>query len=124
MTMPEFSQNLFDNICEQISNGDSLRNICKAKAMPHAGTVCRWLAEDETGKLREQYARAREAQAELVADEVITIADTEEDPAKARVRIDARKWYAGKMRPKVYGDKIDMNHSGQVALPVTCYRNC
>ena len=115
----EFSQELFDAICDRIANGESLRSICKDADMPNAGSVCRWMAQDESGLLGEQYARARQAQAEVIADEVVDIADSEEDPAKARVRIDARKWYAGKMKPKVYGDKIDVNHSGEIARPIT-----
>ena len=59
---------------------------------------------------------AREEQADFHADEIIEIADTEPDPNKARVRIDARKWKAAKMQPKKYGDKIDLNHSGAVEM--------
>lgn len=110
--MVKFSQDLFDMICDRIADGEALRTICQGEDMPKAGSVCRWMAQDETGLLGEQYARARQAQAELIADEVVNIADTEEDPQKARVRIDARKWYAGKMKPKVYGDKVSHEHAG------------
>ena len=50
--------------------------------------------------------RAREKQADFCAGEIVTIADTEPDAAIARVRIDARKWVASKLRPKRYGDKL------------------
>ncbi len=33
-----------------------------------------------------------------------------------RLQVDARKWYAGKLRPKVYGDKIQQEHSGEVTV--------
>ena len=46
------------------------------------------------------------------------IADTEDDAGKARVRIDARKWLAGKMKPKVYGDKQTVEHQGGVSIMV------
>lgn len=114
----KFSEAVFTQICEGLANGRSLRSICTASDMPHAGTVCRWLAEDTDGKLREQYARARDAQADVMADEILMIADTEEDPQKARVRIDARKWLAGKMKPKVYGDKQQVEHTGGVNITV------
>ena len=78
----------------------------------------RWLADDEGGELREQYARARDAQSDVIADEILMIADTEDDPQKARVRIDARKWLAGKMKPKVYGDKQTVEHQGGVSISV------
>ena len=93
-----------DIICDRISGGESLNGICREEGMPHKVTVFRWLADDEN--FRNRYARARETQADALFDEVLSIADTEEDTNKARVRIDARKWMAGKLRPKVYGEKV------------------
>jgi hypothetical protein len=55
------------------------------------------------------YARAREERADMIADEVITIADTDPDPQRARVRIDARKWWAAKVNPRKYADKAEVN---------------
>ena len=65
-----------------------------------------WLEKDEA--LRNQYARAREHQADHEFDEIKAIADlaSVEDVQVARLRVDARKWRAGKLRPKVYGDKV------------------
>jgi hypothetical protein len=62
------------------------------------------------------YVRAKFARAELIADQIIDIADTEEDAHRARNRIDARKWCASKLDPKTYGDRIDMNISGSVNI--------
>jgi hypothetical protein len=31
---------------------------------------------------------------------------------RSALRIDARKWMLGKMKPKVYGDKVTTEHSG------------
>ncbi len=59
-----------------------------------------------SGHIPAQYARAREEQADFYADEIVTIADTEPDAATARVRVDARKWVASKLKPKRYGDKL------------------
>lgn len=109
--MTEYSAELFDDICKRIANGDSLRSICSDKDMPDKSNVFRWLASDE--KLRDQYARAREDQADHFVDEIIAIADEAEDAQKARLQIDARKWVAGKMRPKKYGDKIDVTSDGE-----------
>ena len=66
----------------------------------------------------EQYARAREVQADVLADEVIEIADTEPDPNRARVMIDARKWLAGKLRPKKYGDHLKLDHTVESNQPM------
>lgn len=84
--------------------------------MPHPGTICRWLADPRNDVFREQYARAREAQAEFYADELIDIADDSGTASKpvdvnrSRLRVDARKWVAAKLLPRKYGDK--MEHSG------------
>ncbi len=101
-------------ICERIANGESLRSICDDDKMPSKVAVLDWLNEDST--FATQYARAREEQADHYADEIIEIADVEKDAAKARNRIDARKWKASKLKPKKYGDKLDLNHSGQVNM--------
>lgn len=79
--------------------------------MPSITTVMKWLAENE--KFAEQYARARLAQQDTYADEITFIADTEPDPKRARVRIDARKWHASKLAPKKYGDKITQELTGE-----------
>jgi hypothetical protein len=95
--------------------------------MPGKATVFRWLGANE--EFRDQYARAREAQAEALADEIIDIADdghndwmerNQGDAAgwvqngeamqRSRLRVDARKWVASKLLPKKYGDKLDHEH--------------
>jgi hypothetical protein len=121
-----YTDDIATKICEELIEGRSLRSICLADDMPSAGTVCRWLSEKDN--FREQYARAREAQADTLFDEILDISDdgTNDwmerlDPGtganlgwkengeamqRSRLRVDARKWMAGKMRPKVYGDRI------------------
>lgn len=67
-------------------------------------------------QLSESYARAQLAKAEICAEEIIEIADTETDAQIARNKIDARKWYASKMRPDKYGDRIDVNVTNTVDI--------
>lgn len=90
-------------------------------------TVFRWLANEDFAAFREQYTRARETQADTLFDEILSIADDSKNDtyideegrtrtdqeviARSRLRVDARKWMAGKLRPKVYGDKVDMTHA-------------
>lgn len=112
---PLYTQEIADAICERLSEGESLRSILKDDGMPSNVTVCKWLATDES--FLKQYARARELQADALFDETLDIADergaTEPDAvARARLRIDTRKWMAGKLRPKKYGDKLLAEHSG------------
>jgi len=132
-----FTQRVCDTICERIATGNSLRSICEAVGMPSVTTVLRWLADETKSDFRGQYARAREAQADWMAEDILAIADEEctmvradkhgshddgggqtevvFDPtavARNRLRVDARKWLAAKMAPKKYGDKIEAIHTG------------
>lgn len=111
-------------ICERIALGESLRSICRDDAMPSLASVFLWL-KNKPG-FSEQYVRAREVQADTLADEIIEIADESandtyvdddgnvktntEVVARSKLRVDARKWIASKLKPKVYGDRqqIDM----------------
>lgn len=92
----------------------SLRDICAIEGMPAEGTVYRWL--QEYPEFGEMYAHAREERSHLAAEDIIHIADTEEDPNKARVRIDARKWYAAKINRKDYGDSLDLGGDLNIKL--------
>lgn len=108
MTKYELTQALADEICEHIGDGKSLRSFCEQEGRPSAPTVCRWLRMEETAWFAEQYARAREVQADALFNDILDIVDQAEDPQIARLRMDARKWMAGKLRPKVYGDKVEL----------------
>lgn len=91
-------------------NLPTLRDLCRADpTLPAEGTIYKWMAQN--ADFGEMYMRAREERAHMIADEIIHIADTEEDPNKARIRIDARKWWVGKANAKHYGDKttVDLN---------------
>lgn len=130
----EFSRDIADLICERIANGESLRSICSEAEMPNKATVFRWLAAD--GDFSDQYARARETQADSLFDEILTIADTPMEGVKTkttasgtetttgdmiehrRLQVDARKWMAGKLQPKKYGDKITQELTGAGGAPL------
>ena len=104
---PEVAQ----EICERIAAGESLRRICDADHMPAPATVCLWVTDDREG-FAEQYARARRAQGTLLADEIFAIADGSGDVARDRLGVDTRKWYLSKVLPKLYGDKVEVEHTG------------
>ena len=125
-----YTQEKADYICRELAEGRSLRKICEDEGMPSAGTVCRWLTESET--FQQQYARAREAQADALFEQILDIADdgkndttidddgnirTDHDViARSRLRVDARKWMAGKLRPKKYGDRLELAGDGDNPL--------
>lgn len=102
-------------ICREIATGRALIEICEDDGMPGYSTVLTWRSEDAA--FQEMYAHAREEQADWHAEQIILIADNEPDPNKARVRIDARKWAASKLRPKVYGERINLDADVSVRIP-------
>jgi hypothetical protein len=119
MALNAQQQAAFDIVCIRIAGGESLRAVCELDdALPARETIRGWLRGDQDGELTGQYARARDEQADHYADEIIAIADEEPDPSKAKVRVDARKWVASKLKPRVYGDKIDHKHSGSLTIGI------
>ncbi len=127
----DYSNEIADLICERIADGESLRSICSDESMPCRSTVFRWLGLDKA--FSDQYARAKEEQAELLADELVDIADlpppltamgaTDSGAVAAmRLRIDTRKWVASKLKPKKYGDKVQTEVSGPNGGPVQVTR--
>lgn len=65
------------------------------------------------------YARAVEIRADLLADEVIHLADGDGDPAKVRNQMQARQWLASKLHAKRYGDRIDLNVTQTIDVSAT-----
>jgi hypothetical protein len=145
----EFTEAVGLAICERLAEGESLRSICRDEDMPGLSTVFKWLSDEGNTKFVEQYAHAREAQADAHADEIVEIADEEctmiraskhpgakpddeegdvevvFDPtavARNRLRIDARKWVASKLRPKKYGEKLELAGDAERPLAVQLVR--
>jgi hypothetical protein len=114
-----YSQQLAERICDLLMDGESLVKICEREDMPHRSTVMRWMASDP--EFATQCARARTMQADLMDDLILDTAkaSTAETAAADRVKISAYQWRASKLEPKKYGDKLDLNHSGEVALTPT-----
>lgn len=57
--------------------------------------------------MSEQYAHARAERADVLVEEMLEIADSKTgSPKRDRLRLDARKWFASKLNPRRYGDKI------------------
>jgi hypothetical protein len=101
-----YSEELAERICDRLMDGESLRTICLDDDMPSARTVHKWLLND-LGTLVQQYTRARTVQAHLNFEEAREIVETDPDPVRARLRFDQRRWAAGKLLPKVYGERVD-----------------
>lgn len=126
-----FTDEIADEICERLAGAQSLRKICLDDHMPKQATIFRWLADERYAAFREQYARAREAQADALFDETLDIADdgsndwmerrredgsvdevvNHEHISRSKLRIETRRWMAGKLKPKKYGDKIEVDNN-------------
>jgi hypothetical protein len=109
-----YTPDLAARICEAVADGRYLSTLCAQADMPTRSTIYLWLAAHR--EFSDMYARAREQRADLIADEIIAIADNEADPNRARVKIDARKWAAAKLNPKRYSDRV--THQGDGEAPV------
>ncbi len=129
-----FTKELGNLICFRIAEGESLRQIVRTEGMPDRSAIYDWLLRHSN--FADQYTRAREEQAETLADEIIAIAD--ESPeieqikdkhgnildlkidsgyvAYQKQRIEARKWTAMKLKPKKYGDRLV--HAGDSENPL------
>lgn len=131
----DFNQEIADEICERIATTPrGLDFICESDdSFPSARTVARWLAKDDA--FCQSYLRSRERQADLLFDQCLEIADdssgdvklvgaegeerevvNSEFVARAKLRVDTRMRMAGKLKPKKYGDKVEVEHSGSIDM--------
>lgn len=103
-------------IVDGLTQGHSMKAVCAGQDMPRAADVYSEMAKNE--EFRTAIARAREAQQEAIIDEMVDMADaaTPENWQVVKMRIWARQWRAAKLAPKKYGDKQDINLSGQVDI--------
>lgn len=133
MYSPEERKVIYGHVCREIANGRSLRRICDQDEIIEGGiklptieTIRVWLLEEQ--EFSAQYMRARLEQADYFADEVVDIADEavavpagmegkdettidiarRSEMERRRQRIDARKWRAAQLKPKVYGNRTIM----------------
>lgn len=119
-----YTEEMGDYICEQLAEGISLKRICEREEMPDKATFFRWLRKYP--ELRDNYIRAKEESADALFEETIDIADETVSVIKSgaekkssayaqaqKLRVDTRKWMMSKMKPKKYGDKLDMTSDGK-----------
>lgn len=114
----KYSTEVAAKLLIRLTEGESLRQITRDADMPGHSTVYEWLLAKPD--FADNYARARDEQADTLADEIIAISD--EPPAEVtddkgvsrtdsgwvtwqKNRVDARKWVASKLKPKKYGDR-------------------
>lgn len=126
----ERKENAFNLILSCIEEGQSLNQIINTRTReetPSYSGFMVWINEDE--HLLEKYTHACARRADLIFDEIIEIADDnhndykdtergrivdQEHIQRSRLKVDARKWYLGKLDSKRFGEKMEL--SGQVKI--------
>jgi hypothetical protein len=132
-----YSAEIAARICQELSEGRTLREICRADDLPGESTIRNWVADDRDG-FAAHYARAREVGYQSMADELLEIADdgsndwmerknkdgttseveNHEVIGRSRLRVDTRKWLLAKALPKIYGEKVTTEVTGKDGGPV------
>jgi hypothetical protein len=125
-----YNEKLGNKICEAIANSSKgLTHICaENEDFPSRQTIHEWIIKYKD--FGDKYTRAKELQAEYLIDEILTISDDgtndframensngiavdKEHINRSRLRVDTRKWLASKLVPKIYGDKLQAEHTGK-----------
>lgn len=130
----EWTEEIEDTILSGIMAGESVISMTgpyRPEGMPSQVTFYKRLLNDEA--FAKRYARAKELLADHEFDEMREIADNasndwmeRNDPdnpgwvfnhdhvQRSKLRIDTRKWRASKLAPKKYGERVELEHSGEV----------
>ena len=108
-----------DLVCQHLIDGKPLISICSDLGINYTA-VFAWINEDD--QFAQRYAQARELQCERMAEQIIELADsaTPETAQAVRLQVDSRKWFAGKMHSRKFGDRpadIQINTQVNVTLP-------
>jgi hypothetical protein len=115
---PNAEQSVWPAILDAIASGQSLSSILRREGMPSYSWAKLQLRSDP--ELRKQYDQALEDRGDRLAEELVELAFTKlpddlDGRAQSawvqhlRVKIDVLKWTASKLRPRVYGERIDVS---------------
>jgi hypothetical protein len=125
-----------DEVCDRISKGETLSQVCRSPGMPPKTTVLRWVMDDRDG-LSDRYAHARELLLEHWSEEILDISDDgsndwmeresrngtitvvdRECTERSKLRVDTRKWLLSKLAHRKYGDKVTSEVTGKDGEPL------
>lgn len=118
----KWTEELVTDICDHIATGKSLIDVARLQGYPSADSMYRQMARDKD--FAACIARAREAQQDHEADEIVRLADeaTADNWQMVKLRMDARKWRAAKLAPKRYGEKVALTGGGDGDAPIKVQR--
>jgi len=115
MSKANHTEETFTAILERIALGEPAGKICAEPGMPSNETFWAKLNSDDAYSKR--YARAKTSAMELMADEIIKIADESTDcesnagVSAAKLRVDTRRWIMAKLAPKRFGEKLEIDQT-------------
>lgn len=113
-----YTEEIADEICERLAQGESLNAICKDDHMPSEAAVRGW-AVHNVNEFSAKYAHARDMGLDVMADKVLQTAFTGSgDVPRDRLSFDAVRWYLSKLAPKRYGDRLQHEHAGEDGGPL------
>ena len=116
MTRTNYTREIADMICDRMSNGESLRSICRDPNMPTEGGARGWAVRNVDG-FGDRYRAARLLLMDYWADEIVDIADSDLDPRDRQIRTSVRQWIMSKVS-RHYGDKVQIGGDPENPLQV------
>ena len=130
-----YTPELGRRICERMSKGELLLQICRDPDMPDRNSVVGWCLEHP--EFDALYLRAREALLDHWSEEIVTISEDGsndwmereigkgripetvfrgEAVQRSRLRVDTRKWLLSKLRPETYGESQRIDLKGKLVM--------
>lgn len=141
----KYTKALAIKICARLATGQSMKRVSMDEKMPALSTLFLWLANHK--EFSELYAQAKAESADAMAEEILDISDdgtndwiekelidkktgevydtievfNHEHVQRSKLRVDTRKFLMAKMKPKKYGEKLDLTSDGEklATLPIT-----
>ena len=141
-----YDDEIREKILRRLESGETLRSICKTEGMPTEGAVREWADQDQPEGFGTRYAQARDMGLDAMANLTLDVAATpvkarqvktvhtgepstedfedgvevevvtKDAVERSRLHVDTLKWYLSKLAPKRYGDRIAVEHSGNIGI--------
>jgi hypothetical protein len=133
MSKTKFTKQLIEDVCEVISTSNKSMAAIAKEFNVSVSKLRAAIANNV--EFRDMYARAKEDQADFLAEEIIEIADDSSQDTltdadgnelenrewvnRSKLRVDARKWIAAKLKPRKYGERVDITSDGEkLSIPI------
>lgn len=101
-----YSEEMANKIANRLAEGKTLAEICRMNDTPALMTVLQW--QREKPDFHSLIARAREAQTETWADQILQEALKADDSTvkTAQLRINTMQWMMARMYPKKFSERV------------------